>query len=100
MGTLYISSNPTGAYIIIGGKDFGETNREVEIPAGYNEIKIKLAGFAPWAKWIEVKEGQNPDLQVRLIPTIFGLTPVQIGSLLLGGLLLAVIAVLLVRLKG
>jgi hypothetical protein len=99
-GTIYISSSPTGADIIIGGKDFGETNKEVEIPAGYHAIQIKKEGHAPWAEWVEVKEGQNPDINVRLIPMIFGLTPVQLMIYAISGIFLLVVVFLLVRIKG
>ncbi len=97
-GFLYISSIPRGASIIIGGKDFGKTDSEVEIPAGYHTIKIQKEGYSSWAEWIEVKKGKNPDINVRLIPSIYGLSPVHIFALGLAVLLL--FAVVLFYVKG
>jgi hypothetical protein len=97
MGTIYVSSNPGEADIIIDGETIGKTSREIEIPAGFYEIEIKKEGYSLWAKWMEVKEGENPTLRVRLIPMIFGLTPVQLMIYALSGIFTLVIVFLLIK---
>jgi hypothetical protein len=97
MGTIYISSNPGEADIIIDGETVGKTRREIEIPTGFYEIEIKKEGYSPWAKWMEVEEGENPTLRVRLIPMIFGLTPVQLMIYALSGIFTLVIVFLLLK---
>ena len=98
-GSLYISSTPGGASIIIDGDDLGETNMEVKIPAGYHTVELQKEGYSPWTQWIEVKKGKNPDMEVRLIPSTFGLSPVHILAVILGLVLFAII-LLLFYVKG
>ncbi|MEE8402069.1 MAG: PEGA domain-containing protein [Candidatus Hydrothermarchaeaceae archaeon] len=77
-GSFFVSSRPTGASVIIGGKDYGETRREVVILAGYHALEIKKDGYLPWTGWILVEEGENPEINVMLTPSLFGLPPAQI----------------------
>ena len=47
MGTLEISSEPTGATIIIDGQARGVTPKTLELPVGEHAVRLELAGHEP-----------------------------------------------------
>ncbi|MEE8403351.1 MAG: PEGA domain-containing protein, partial [Candidatus Hydrothermarchaeaceae archaeon] len=88
-GTFHVSSTPSGASIVMDGRDLGKTDREVEILADYHTLEIRKEGYFPWAEWIEVKKGRNPDINVRLTPNLYGFSPAHIFAALAGALIFA-----------
>ena len=67
-GMAQIESLPTGAKVIIDGKqDFNETNISKLLPAGEHEITLKKDGYDSWSKKINIVSGlltrlRNPRL--------------------------------------
>ena len=67
-GLAQIESLPTGAKVIIDGKqDFNETNISKLLPAGEHEITLKKDGYDSWSKKINIVSGlltrlRNPRL--------------------------------------
>jgi curli biogenesis system outer membrane secretion channel CsgG len=56
--TIPVNSDPQGADVEIGGLFVGNTPMELELEKGrVVEITISLAGYTPWTKKIEAREG-------------------------------------------
>jgi hypothetical protein len=57
-GTLYVSSNPSGANILIDGVPFGTTNGFVKnVPAGLRNLTLTKAGYEPETVMVNVPAG-------------------------------------------
>lgn len=56
--TIVVNSDPPGADVEVGGLFVGNTPMELELEQGkIVEITISLAGYTPWVKKIEAREG-------------------------------------------
>jgi hypothetical protein len=65
-GILYITSEPSGAMIIVDERDTGEkTPTIIEMDEGWHEIKLIKEGYA-WNKRIYVKSGEKNDIEAVL----------------------------------
>jgi copper chaperone CopZ len=65
-GILYITSEPSGAMIIVDERDTGEkTPTMIEMDEGWHEIKLIKEGYA-WNKRIYVKSGEKNDIEAVL----------------------------------
>jgi len=58
-GRIYISSAPSGADIVYGGKILGKTPRLVELPTGEQKITVK-SGVQSQTKSLDILSGTNP----------------------------------------
>jgi len=58
-GHIYISSAPSGADIVYGGKTLGKTPRLVELPTGAQKITVK-SGVQSQTKTLDILSGTNP----------------------------------------
>jgi serine/threonine protein kinase len=56
---LEIDSIPSGARGTVGGRPFGPTPATLDVPAGPVEIRLELAGFAPYVDTITLAAGQS-----------------------------------------
>ncbi|MCE5297363.1 MAG: PEGA domain-containing protein, partial [Methanoregulaceae archaeon] len=57
-GTLYVSSRPSGATILINGTDFGNTDKFVTgIPAGNQNLTLTKAGYQPYTTMVTIPSG-------------------------------------------
>jgi TolB protein len=71
-GTLYITSYPTNATILINGTDYGTTNKFVSnVPAGNQNLTLTKAGYQPYTTTVNVPVG---DMKV-LAPFILSASP-------------------------
>ena len=52
-----ISSEPTGAQLLVDGKAIGVTPLTQTLPAGSHHIELRSAGFKPWSTDVLVKPG-------------------------------------------
>ena len=66
-GTLAITSNPLGASIIIDGKDFGVTPKNVnDIQAGTHSLLLKLKDYADYSQSFDIKRDETTSVDVVL----------------------------------
>jgi hypothetical protein len=69
-GTLVVQSQPTGARVTVNGRELGVTPlRGVEVPAGAHPVVVSLPGYAPFARYLEVKPSASTELKAELEPT-------------------------------
>jgi hypothetical protein len=94
---LFISSNPPGCEIIINGKSYGTTDKEIRLPVGAYHLTLRKEGYLEWSKNITITPGPNPALSVRLIPAIFGLPPIYILGLGVIGILVLLAIIVWLR---
>ena len=67
VGTVLVSSSPSGADIYVDGKKFdGQTNTSVRLRPGYHLIKIEKAGTGMVESSVLVREGQLSSQQFSL----------------------------------
>ena len=66
-GTLAITSNPLGASILIDGKDFGVTPKNVnDIQAGIHSLLLKLKDYADYSQSFDIKRDETTNVDVAL----------------------------------
>jgi PKD repeat protein len=66
VGTLYISSYPPGATILINGTNHGTTNQFVSnVSAGARNLTLTKTGYQPYTVLVTVPEGET-----KILPTI------------------------------
>jgi|GEM_PF-1661256 len=58
-GRIYISSAPSGADIVYGGKTLGKTPKLVELPTGSQKLTVK-SGVQSQTKTLDILSGTNP----------------------------------------
>ena len=69
-GTLSITSRPLGARILIDGKDYGETPRNIEnLLVGRHVLEFTMNGYKPGSQNIEIKENIATILNLELEAT-------------------------------
>ena len=56
---LTIDSNPSGATGTVAGVPFGPTPATIDVAPGVVDIRVELAGFAPYVRRIPVSAGAN-----------------------------------------
>ncbi len=67
-GRLNISSEPTGAYVRIGGKDAGKTPSVKNLEQGVYDIEVSKKSFGSREKRVTVFIGETKNLHFRLKP--------------------------------
>ncbi len=65
VGSLFVSSVPTNATILMNGTPSGRTNRFVTVPAGTWNLTLTKAGYEPHSELVTVAGGT-----VRVLPVI------------------------------
>ena len=67
-GSVSVNSNPSGARVILNGKDTGRITPCVldEVAPGSNDIKLQLAEYAPGFDKVDVQEGQMSIINITL----------------------------------
>tara|TARA_B100001123_G_scaffold342787_1_gene389069 strand:+ start:2118 stop:4484 length:2367 start_codon:yes stop_codon:yes gene_type:complete len=67
LGSVSVRSRPTGAEVLIDGKNVGVTPMVIdEVGVGSYEVQIKLEGYKSWIDTIEVVESQQIDVAASL----------------------------------
>lgn len=68
VGQLSLASQPAGVHIRseTGGAELGVTPTKLELPVGEHRLVFSAPGYVDQSRVIVVREGQNPDLSVKL----------------------------------
>lgn len=66
MGTLAVTSNPSGANITIDGKDYGQTPRNIDIAIGHHSVTLSKADYPSTTLEVDVKENETKDVDGKL----------------------------------
>ncbi len=75
VGTLSVTSSPSGADIYLDGTYWGYTPMTVgNVVQGGHEVRLLCAGYQPWTQTTSVTGGQTTQLTAVLIPTPAGTT--------------------------
>jgi hypothetical protein len=66
-GSMQIVSRPSGAQVILDGRDVGRTPLTlVSVPDGTHAVRLELTGFKPWATTVDVTPGQRTRVAASL----------------------------------
>ncbi len=65
---LKIDSTPAGARVFVDGMFRGETPLRVGLLRGKHEVRLSLADYYDWEAQVQLQEGKETPLDVRLIP--------------------------------
>ncbi|MBQ2187568.1 MAG: PEGA domain-containing protein [Bacteroidales bacterium] len=77
MGSLDLSSNPTGAIITINGKQYGQTPKTItEFEVGTYTVYFSKEGYENLAQTVTVKDGKQETLAVTMMKTSVAQQPV------------------------
>jgi hypothetical protein len=75
VGTLSITSNPSGADIYLDGTYWGYTPMTIgNVVQGGHEVRLLCAGYQPWTQTASVAGGQTTQMTAVLIPMPAGTT--------------------------
>ena len=71
--SMRMTGGPPNASVVIDDQFVGSlqlvASRGVALPAGVHHVTVEAAGYLPWDKSVEAKEGDGPlRLEVRLAP--------------------------------
>lgn len=66
LGTAAITSTPLGAEIMIDGKSYGVTPKNIDLLIGKHSIEISKTGYQSEKKSFEVKEDKTEDVNITL----------------------------------
>ena len=58
-GYLTVTSQPTGAEVLVGGSPVGETPFQGQFPIGIYDVRIELDGYQAFEQTIELRPNQN-----------------------------------------
>ncbi|MGA1875110.1 MAG: protein kinase domain-containing protein [bacterium] len=64
---LMVKSTPVEAQVFVDGNFRGKSPVRVELSPGKHEVRISLSGYYDWEAQIQLKEGKETNLPVRLI---------------------------------
>jgi serine/threonine protein kinase len=65
---LYVTSSPTGAQVYLDNSFNGQTPLNLKVPFGKYEVKLSLPDYYEWEAQLNLKEGGETPLFVRLMP--------------------------------
>src|SRR5215467_2621463 len=65
-GTINVSSNPTGADVLLDGNFVGNTPASLKIPGGKHTVTVKMSGQKDWSRDITVEPGSEVQLAATL----------------------------------
>jgi hypothetical protein len=63
---VQISSEPSGAEILVDGDYTGSTPSQVKLKSGSHSVKITKKGFEPWERSIKVEPGESRNIVADL----------------------------------
>ena len=71
--SMRVAGSPPNASVTVDDQFVGTlevvSTRGVALPPGVHHISVEAAGFLPWDKVVEAREGATPvRLEVRLVP--------------------------------
>ena len=65
---LKVESMPEGARVFVDGEFKGAAPLRAALPIGKREVRLTLPDFHEWEAQVELKEGEEMPLRIRLIP--------------------------------
>jgi len=65
-GTVNVSSNPTGADVLVDGEFVGNAPAALKLSPGKHTIAVRMSGYADWSKEITVQSGSEVQLTASL----------------------------------
>ncbi|HET7207037.1 MAG TPA: PEGA domain-containing protein [Terriglobales bacterium] len=65
-GTVNVSSNPTGADVLVDGDFVGNSPASLKLAPGKHAITVKMTGYKDWSKEITVQSGSEVQLTASL----------------------------------
>lgn len=66
---LKVESMPEGAQVFVDGEFKGVAPLRAALPIGKREVRLTLPDYHEWEAQVELKEGEEIPLRIRLIPT-------------------------------
>lgn len=66
LGTVAVTSNPLGAEIVIDGKSYGQTPRNIDLIIGKHEITLSKTNYQTEKQDFEVEENRTTDVDITL----------------------------------
>lgn len=68
-GTLMVNSQPRGASIFLNDRLVGRTPlRIAALPAGSRAVRLRLDGYQPWSRGVNIVANQSTTVSARLTP--------------------------------
>jgi len=65
-GAVNVSSNPTGADILVDGDFVGNSPAALKLTPGKHTVTVKISGYADWSKEVTVQSGSEVQLTANL----------------------------------
>lgn len=65
-GTVNVSSNPTGAEVVVDGEFVGDSPATLKLTPGKHIVTVKMSGYSDWSKEITVQSGSEVQLSANL----------------------------------
>jgi hypothetical protein len=70
IATLKVTSDPTGAAVLVDEKDSGQkTPATLSLPPGHHTIKVTLSGHQAWERELDLEQGETAPLEIKLVLT-------------------------------
>jgi hypothetical protein len=63
---LYVKTVPDGAEVSLDGKVIGKSDKLFDVAAGAHKVTLRLEGYAPEERTVEVREGEITRVEVTL----------------------------------
>lgn len=68
-GRFEVRSDTEGAVVSIDDRSLGGLPRTLNVPVGLHVLRVEAPGHRPWARVVQVLEGERPSVTVQLSPT-------------------------------
>jgi hypothetical protein len=65
-GTVNVSSNPTGADVLVDAEFVGNSPATLNLTPGKHAVTVKMSGYKDWSKEITVQSGSEVELTANL----------------------------------
>ena len=65
-GTVNVTSNPTGADVLVDGEFVGNSPAALKLSSGKHTVQVKMSGYKEWTKDISVQSGSEVQLTANL----------------------------------
>ena len=65
-GTVNVSSNPTGADVVVDGEFVGNSPSALKLSQGKHTFIVRMSGYKDWSKEITVQSGSEVQLTANL----------------------------------
>jgi PEGA domain len=79
-GTIKISSNVSGAQVMLGPRVLGQTDAGAvvlrDVPSGTHLVRVTKDGYRPWTQQVMVRGGETTELEAELEPVKAGDGPI------------------------